>query len=128
MRRLEGTRLHPQQDERGVWLFDPAEIDALVLGGSVRQRKAAARKRSGPTCGDVAAKAFLMSTEGRDLREIVVAIRQPPERVRVLYREWLVGVSEGERLRHEQIEYERTRKEDAEYEHAQANLIRALRS
>jgi hypothetical protein len=128
VRRLEGTRLHPQQDERGVWWFDPSDVESLADEGSVRQRAASTRKHSNTTAGEVAARIFVMFAEGKGLRDIVVTARQPPERVRALFREWLVGLSEGERLRHERIEYERERKEDLEYERAQVAMIRALRS
>lgn len=126
VRRLEGTRLHPQEDERGVWWFDAEEVEALALTGAVRQR--APKRAQGNSAGDMAARAFRMFAEDCDLREIVVALRLPPEQVRRLYREWLVGLSQGERLRHERIEEQRERREQEMYERQQRSILRTFRS
>jgi hypothetical protein len=69
-----------------------------------------------------------MFGQSKGLREIVVATRQTPERVRELYRQWLVGLRAGERQRHEAEEHERERREQADDERAQLELIRAMRA
>jgi hypothetical protein len=125
VRRLEGTRLHPVQDDRGVWRFDLAEVDQLKLE-SVRQRTARGKTRA--RTGDAAARAFRMFSEGRNLREIVIRARLPPERVRVLYSEWLVGLKDGEQQRRLHEDYERDRRERAEDERSQLEMMKAFRS
>jgi hypothetical protein len=67
-----------------VWWFDPAEVEALVRAGSTRQRRAPVRVSGPATAGDAAARVFRMFGQGKSLREIVVATRQTPERVREL--------------------------------------------
>src|SRR5688572_27934012 len=74
VRRLEGVHLHPVQDDRGVWRFDPAELDRVPQRSTPR-RTARLRKRA-PTAGEVAARIFRMLESGRELTEIVIATRQ----------------------------------------------------
>jgi protein involved in temperature-dependent protein secretion len=118
--------LRPEQDERGVWWFDAAEVEELARAGTARQRSAGVRGRE--NAGASAARVFRLLAEGQGLREIVVATKQTPERVRELYRQWMVGLSEGEQQRHDKAERKRERSEDAADQRAQIALIRAIRS
>ncbi|MEY4581493.1 MAG: hypothetical protein RL701_6196 [Pseudomonadota bacterium] len=118
VRRLEGTRLQPVQDEAGVWRFEPAEVEELVQDGPVKRRRAPERHRDCQNAGEAAAHVFRLFGAGKSLRDIVVEARQTPERVRELYREWLLGLREGERRRHERLERERERREQMEDERA----------
>lgn len=95
VRRLEFVKLRPMYDGHGVWRFDPAEVDALVLsakGKAPRQDPRRKQRRD----GRVAAKVFSLFERGADLTRIVVALRLPPRTVRALYRDWQAGL-EGER-------------------------------
>jgi hypothetical protein len=51
------------------------------------------------TSGQLAARVFRMIDAGKDLREIVVELEQPPPVVRALYREWLDDFAAGEARR-----------------------------
>jgi hypothetical protein len=66
-----------------------------------------------------------MFEAGRELSEIVIAVRQPPALVRQLYREWLTDLEQAERERQfrernrqEREVYERERRERVEDERA----------
>jgi hypothetical protein len=99
VRRLEWDELHPVQDARGVWRFDPNEVAALAPRpqrtprepGSQQAEQLATRRR-----GRLAARVFLMFTRDRSLVDIVVATKQPPDVVRELYREWSATLAESE--------------------------------
>lgn len=69
-----------------------------------------------------------MLAQHMSLREIVVAARQPPERVRKLYREWLVGLADGERTRMAQEAHDRERRELVEDERMSLEQLKLLRS
>ena len=123
VRRLEGSTLHPVQDEDGVRLFDASTLDAVPTR---RKRRTARRRRERP--GDVAARVSRLLDERRSLRDIVVVTRQPPEHVRALYREWLVGLSDGERARREQEAMRRVRRQQVEDQRLHIEHMRAIRS
>lgn len=123
VRRLEGTTLHPVQDEHGVWRFDASTLDAVPAR---RQRRAVRRRRPRP--GEVAARVFRLLDERRSLRDIVVVTRQPPELVRTLYRQWLVGLADGERARRDQEAMRRVRRQQVEDQRLHIEHMRAIRS
>lgn len=50
VRRLEGVRLRPVQDGRGVHRFDPAEVEALA--SDIEAGQVALWQELGPTSGD----------------------------------------------------------------------------
>jgi hypothetical protein len=98
VRRLEWCDLHPEQDERGRWRFDPAEFARLEprphrvdRGASITDEARGLARR-----GRVAARVFRLFARNMTLPQIVVATKQPPEVVRELYREWSTDLSEGE--------------------------------
>ncbi|MDB4989681.1 MAG: hypothetical protein JWN04_4859 [Myxococcaceae bacterium] len=101
IRRYEWDQLHPQADSRGVWRFDPAEVDAIKNSTSSRKRstrpsKADTVQRATARRGRVAAQVFRMFARNLSLPQIVVTTRQPPEVVRALYHEWMTGLHDGE--------------------------------
>jgi hypothetical protein len=81
VRRLEGTYLHPIRDGRFVF-FDEAEVERCAAEGCGRRKH---------DSGDVAARAFELFREGRDFRDVVIELRQPPERIRQLLREYALA-------------------------------------
>jgi hypothetical protein len=81
VRRLEGTYLHPIRDGRFVF-FDEAEVERCAAEGCGRRKQ---------DSGDVAARAFELFREGRDFRDVVIELRQPPERIRQLLREYALA-------------------------------------
>ena len=99
VRRMEWDKLHPVQDERGVWRFDDNEVKAIASEDGGRSGKRIAmsskRRRRDPR-GRVAARVFIMFARRKSLREIVVATKQSPEAIRALYREWSTTLEEGE--------------------------------
>jgi hypothetical protein len=103
VRRLEFDGLTPVQDGNGVWRFNRDEVLAIAPrfaqrrpghGGTaalgVPSRLLHARK------GRLAASVFRMFARHITLPQIVVATKQPPEVIRDLYREWSLGLDEGE--------------------------------
>jgi hypothetical protein len=101
VRRYEWELLHPEADSRGVWRFDPAEVDAIkrpppdrraprASDADAVERRASARK------GRVAVQVFRLFARNLSLPQIVVMTRQPPEVVRALYHDWVTGLVEGE--------------------------------
>ncbi len=96
VRRLEGSALHPEKNEKGVWTFSAAEVARVAQSRSKKRRV----KREDE--GDVAARVFELLEEGFDLNDIVIAVRQPPQTVRALYAEWTVSLAAGERKRQQE--------------------------
>jgi hypothetical protein len=88
------------QDSRGIWRFDPAELEAIrprarkgspALGSVTRiEARDVARK------GRLAARVFRMFARYATLPQIVLATRQPPDVIRELYREWSTTLDQGE--------------------------------
>jgi hypothetical protein len=102
VRTMEGKALHPIV-ENGVHYFARAEVDALL-------RRAPAKAKGALTDGQLAARVFRLLDAGKNLREIVTELEEPPDRIRDLYREWRVpDFAEGERqrLRREREEEQR---------------------
>jgi hypothetical protein len=78
---MEGKKLHPRHID-GTWRFDPAEV------GTVQDVARPARRCSTRSEGDLSAEVFLRLDQGQGLRRIVADLRQPPDRIRALFREW----------------------------------------
>lgn len=110
VRRLEYVRLYPMQDARGVYRFDPAELEALEPLRSPRPRSfasdphAAAARRESAKKGRLAARVFVMFGQHKALFQIVVATRQPPEVIRELFHEWSTTLDMGEWARQQAAE------------------------
>lgn len=113
VRRLEGDRLYPIADSRGVWRFDPAEVDALAATMAPRSARTSApaseEARASARQGRLAARVFRMFSRHLTLRQIVVATKQPPEVIRELYREWSLDLDQGEWERRQAQEHPHTR-------------------
>jgi hypothetical protein len=103
VRTMGGKILHPTKVD-GVYRFNPSEVDAVAKGAG----KPAALPR---TAGQVAAAVFKMFNDGRELRDIVVELEQPPAVVRALYREWFDDLSAGEDRRERAEREEREERE-----------------
>ena len=88
VRTMEGKALNPIKIE-GVHYFDRGDVDAAALSMG---RKGATHM----TEGEVAAAVFKLIDSGKELREIVIELEQPPSVVRALYREWLDDFGAGE--------------------------------
>jgi hypothetical protein len=82
VRRLEGTRLHPVHRGRFVY-FDEHEVESYA------SERSPGRPSGNP--GEIAAHAFELFREGKGFRDVVIELRQTPERVRQLYREYALG-------------------------------------
>jgi hypothetical protein len=99
LRRLEGDLLHPEVDAGGVYWFQVAELDAVRSRIPVRPRPRpalSADEQREARAGRLAALTFRLFGAGRSLAAVVVATRQPPERVRALYHEWVTSLESGE--------------------------------
>lgn len=99
VRRLEWDLLHPVQDDRGNWRFDPAELDGLPARrtrGDEGRSAAADEARTNARKGRLAARVFCMFARDISLPQIVVATKQPPEVVRALYHEWVTSLHDHE--------------------------------
>lgn len=80
----EGKELHPWQDDKGVWRFDPEEVAELC-----REIKHHPEKKSGTQ----AAELFRRFSEGMTLQEIVMEMEIDPDVVRKYRRDWRRGYS-----------------------------------
>ncbi len=106
VRRLEGTRLHPLIDDKGVRRFKASDVERLAKEMQAEQRsprnaqRAVVRAAEMPK-GELAALVFERLEQRHSLSEIVIALRVPPEDVRELYHSWLVGLWAGELQRKE---------------------------
>jgi hypothetical protein len=106
VRRLEGTRLHPLIDDKGVRRFKASDVERLAKELQAEQRsprnaqQAVIRAAEMPK-GELAALVFERLEQRHSLSEIVIALRVPPEDVRELYHAWLVGLWAGELQRKE---------------------------
>lgn len=102
VRRYEGTRLHPHADEDGVHWFDPKEVTALAAeraneqGGRRRNASPTTKPVDERTPGEIAALVFERFEQRQSLAEIVVGLRIEPDRVRALFDQWTVGLTEGQ--------------------------------
>jgi len=107
VRTMEGKELHPIV-ENGVNYFSPAEVDAL-------SRRAPAKPKGTVSDGQLAARVFRLLDAGKNLRDIVTELEEPPERIRAFYREWSVpDFADGERQRlRRQREEEQRRQTEA---------------
>lgn len=115
VRTMEGKSLNPIKVE-GVHYFDRSEVDAAALSMG---RKGAAHMNE----GEVAAAVFKLIDNGKELREIVIELEQPPSVVRALYREWLDDFDAGEqRLRQAEQEAKQQREEQAAHKRDQADM------
>jgi hypothetical protein len=98
VRRMEFVRLNPTPDKRGVWRFDPAELEGVERRPRVAKPRARmsdeelARRRD----GQLAARVFRLFARGASLAQIVVTTKQPPDRIRVLFHEWMTSLDEAE--------------------------------
>jgi hypothetical protein len=92
------------RDARG-WLFDPVEVAALKTSRLVTAPAAASLSE-----GRIAARVFYLFDHGRELREIVQELEVPPNVVRDLWHEWLVGLEDGEMDRRKSAQEERRRR------------------
>ena len=112
---MEGKSLNPIKVD-GVHYFERADVDAAALSMG---RKRAAHM----TEGEVAAAVFKLIDNGKELREIVIELEQPPAVVRGLYREWLDDFGEGEqRRRQAEQEEKQERAEQAANKRDQADM------
>jgi len=84
VRRLEGKTLHPTKGADGVNRFDAAEVQALAADPT--SSSPAKLRRSAD--GDLAAEAFIRFSKGLSPREVVIELRQPPEVIQALHRQW----------------------------------------
>lgn len=101
VRRLEFDKLHPEQDEHGVWRFDPREVDA-VAATKVRRRRRSSQTaqckaaRAQAREGRLAADVFRCFAKRMTLPQIVVATGQTPAAIRELYHQWSTSLDDGE--------------------------------
>jgi DNA-binding transcriptional MerR regulator len=106
VRRLEGERLHPLIDGKGVRRFKASDVERLAKELEAEQRsprnaQQAVVRAAEMSKGELAALVFERLEQRHSLSEIVIALRIPPEDVRELYHTWLVGLWAGELQRKE---------------------------
>ena len=83
VRTLEGKLLHPDK-RKGVNYFDPEAVKSYAEGiGYTRGRSGTQSE------GKLAARAFKMFSEGKNLREVVCALEIAPEKACELYEAWM---------------------------------------
>ncbi len=86
VRRLEKTRrLHPKRGKRG-FLFRVEDVDRLRATYPRHMRPI-----QEATPGEIAARAFELFEQGKGLRDVVISLRQSPEAVRELYRQYALS-------------------------------------
>lgn len=115
VRRMEGQQLHPQQDDRGHWLFAAAEVAKLASALKPRRKRdgsRGARPQTTAQDGVLAAQVFKAFHLGYDLRDIVMEYKVPPAVVRELFTEWSLSLKGGEQKRRaEQVRADEQRSE-----------------
>lgn len=77
LRRLEGRELHPVRREDGQWWFRLDEVLELCSKPIQPEEPAIAE-------GELTAAAFALFEEGKSVREVVIALKQPARVVRAL--------------------------------------------
>lgn len=115
VRRMEFLHLHPVQDQAGVHLFDPAEVEQMPPRMAREKREpespeARDARRLRRREGRLAARLFGMFERGVPLPQIVITTREPPELVRRAFSEWRTSLEQGEWEREE-----RARRGGADY-------------
>ena len=88
VRRLEGRELHPALDDRGRNLFDRDEVDRLAVKRSARRTARAQRRLD---AGEIAARAFELFDQQVSLHDCVTRLRQTPEVLVALWKQWRRG-------------------------------------
>jgi hypothetical protein len=83
IRRWQGKDLHPRRDDTGMYLFDPQEVEAFRA-----RRPPPPETRRCEDSGELGAEAFMLFREGVDVRDVVIALRRPPEEIWALYKQW----------------------------------------
>jgi hypothetical protein len=78
---IRGLRADRRGAERAVWLYDPEQLSRMP-----RSNRGA---RDARTPGEIAARCFELFREGKTKRDIVIELRQEPERIELLYDKWL---------------------------------------
>jgi hypothetical protein len=103
VRRYEGELLHPELDETGVRWFDPGEVTKVAAmrankaGTKTRKRRNGAESApTARTADEIAAQVFERLEQRQSLAEIVMGVRVGPEKVRELFEQWCVGLTEGQ--------------------------------
>lgn len=99
VRRLEGTRLHPEIGPGNTRLFDPAEVAAVAASLARSAPPPPEPKAPALTRGELAARIFERFEQRYSLSEIVIELRVAPDLVRELYHQWRVGLAQGESRR-----------------------------
>jgi hypothetical protein len=128
VRRLEGTRLHPQTDDSGVHRFRPPDIHRLAHA-KIRTRGQHQKLAGVPiTDGEVQSKVFAMLEEGRSRREIVIALEITAEAVQAIWKQWRYeSFEDAEAAEH--LEAARAKAQaEAEIEEASREEARAQRA
>jgi hypothetical protein len=101
IRRLEGTRLHPEIGPGSTRLFDPAEVAAVAASLARSIPPAQEPKPAAITRGELAARIFERFEHRYSLSEIVIELRVSPDLVRELYHQWRIGLEQGEARRND---------------------------
>lgn len=83
VRRWQGKDLHPRRDDDGMYLFDPQEVQALRA-----RRPAPPEPCECRDPGELAAEAFKLFRDGVDQRDVVIALKRPPQEIEQLYIAW----------------------------------------
>jgi hypothetical protein len=84
-------KLHPHKEQRTLANGTVREVTVFSLQEVIKL----ARRRGVPDAGEMAARAFELFMEGTPLHEVVIKLRQAPERIEALHEQWLsCGASE----------------------------------
>lgn len=84
VKQLEGTRLHPEIDEKGVRRFNAHEVRALVL----KRQAPTKTERDRRTQGQIRAAIFSMFDQGLSHREIVIMAQVTSAQVAEAWEDW----------------------------------------
>jgi hypothetical protein len=97
-RRIEKEGLLRIEKRGGIVYFWKDSVLALRPELAAHREKPNLRKRWAD--GAEAAQVFLLLNRGKNLREIVIELQLPPDRIREHYHQWALSLEEGERLRY----------------------------
>jgi len=118
VRTMEGNALHPKKVD-GVNYFDLTEVETVA---KIHGKRTAAAL----TEGQIAAAVFKMIDGGKELREIVIELEQPPALVRALYDEWAEDFMDGVARRRKAEETEREERAQQAHERRDEAAAQAM--
>ncbi|MDP3768322.1 MAG: hypothetical protein Q8S13_09925 [Dehalococcoidia bacterium] len=131
----QGVLKSVASDPRRGKLYRSSDVDQFVIARNIqRYTKAKARGKAQVTQPDpsvrgaTTADVFKAFADGKDIREIVIRLRVPPQVVRELYAEWCISLEDGEATRRQREADARASKQLEAVERQQREIMHMMRA